>query len=338
MVVRRTLALAVLLVGISNFASAQAERCIGALISDTRALDLSEIHSLSRAEIFYRSRNRDSNWAAGISVPIYGVPVQGSAESAESTRERYFSSSSIDWNSDRLVSVATQTLSQNAVAAHRACVEGQLRSGPRILVHDATQNQATVTIIWQSPPGARPTARNASFDITGGKFRRPFQTSWTTGASQAVIIEREPNSDIRIIANIGKESDDVFVSRIPDFPKETRPQCRIETIAPVRTSEACREGFQYAGAIDARAHGGTCIKFNGCDFYTQSVRTRPCARGVYGGPLDSSAHGGTCIVLDDDRYRLTATSSNDPCPRGTTYVGPIDQRAHGGRCLTLEVR
>ncbi|MEO0797309.1 MAG: hypothetical protein AAFX93_19330 [Verrucomicrobiota bacterium] len=324
----------------SGLAKAQSESCVGALIQDARVLDLSEIESLSRAELLYRSKGRDTNWAASVTVPIKGVPVSGNADSAESTRERFFSQSDLDWNSNRLLSLATQTLTEKAVAAHRNCIDGQHRSGPRILVHDATPTEATVTIIWQSPPGGRKVAHNAKFDITGGSFRRPFPTTWQDGASDSVIVKRSANSDIRIVATIGLESDNEFISRIPEIPPGTAiappPQCRIAAI-PVR-GRNCGATFEYAGAIDAQAHGGHCINFNGCDFYTQEVRSGQCTKGVYAGPLDPAAHGGTCNVLSEPSHKLVSAPSNAPCPPGTTHIGPIDQRVHGGVCLTLQPR
>lgn len=203
-------------------ALAQQDRCATALIQDQNQLDLREVSSLAMAELYRQSRNHDSNWAAGITVPIKGVPVTGSAQSAESTRENFFRQSTLDWNSERVESVATQTLSENAVEIYRICKDGEHRYGPRILVYNATPEAATVEIRWMSSAGAPTSVTAASIVITGGTFDAPFSTTWQTGQAQTGFVRREPGRDVRISADIGLQTDSVFLSRIPEVPR-TRP-------------------------------------------------------------------------------------------------------------------
>jgi hypothetical protein len=329
----RAAAVALAISSASN-AQAQSGQCSQALISDVGRIDLRSIEGLARAELHRRSLSENSNWAAGLNVVVDGVSLGADFSQAEQTRESYFSQSSLDWTSDRLKSVATQTLSQNSVAAYRACLEGRHRSGPRILVHDATRDQVTISVLWQSPPGASPTTEAVDVSISGGAFRGQFPDQWTTGASHAVITDRTPGTDMRVVANIGAESDAAFISRLPEPPAAgIRPQCKVEAIA-VR-DQACSAGFQYVGPIDARAHGGHCVRLNGCAFTVQAVRTRTCASGAYIGPNDADAHGGHCLQIEDPHYRVAVRQSNAPCPPGTTYLGPIDQKVHGGTCLNL---
>ncbi len=223
---QRTIAALTVISLSTGFAAAQ--DCEHALIKDAVVLDLSEFHSLARAELLRRSMENDSDWAAGVTVPIKGIPVSANAESAESSREDYFSSSNLSWTSERVVSAATQNLSINSVEAYRACIDGQHSSGPRIFVHDATRTEATVTIKWFSPPGANTQADGAQVIISGGTFTQNFPGTWVTGGSYASIVKRIPDQDMRVIANIGEESDNVFVSLIPPAPP---PQTAAITVA-----------------------------------------------------------------------------------------------------------
>jgi hypothetical protein len=198
------------------------DRCATSLIQDKGRLDLREASSLAMAELYRQSRSRDSNWAAGITVPIGGVPVTGSAQSAERTRENFFSQSSLQWNTERVESVATQTLSKNAVEVYRICKDGEHRSGPRILVYDATAEGATVEIRWHSSAGAPPTATDASIVIEGGELAPPFPMTWQTGEARTSFLRRESGQDIRIFANIGLQTASTFLSRLPEVPS-TQP-------------------------------------------------------------------------------------------------------------------
>lgn len=207
---------AILIVSIAS--SAGAQNCAAALISDVGILDLRTYSSLTQAELLYREKNQDKSWAVGIDVPIKGTPISGDGESAETLREEYFSQSNLEWTNERVVSSATQSLSRNSVEAYRACIDGQHRSGPRIIVHNATKTEATVSITWFSAPNAPTQVDNADITITGGAFVQQFPTDWSTGMRHAVVVSRNSGVDMRIVANVGGDSDNVFVALIPQEP------------------------------------------------------------------------------------------------------------------------
>ena len=194
---------------------AESENCAHALIQDVGELDLREFQSLARAEMFRRELESNKDWAASITVPIKGLPVGGSAESAESMRESYFSASKLNWDSKRIVSASTQTLSEKSVEAYRNCIDGQHESGPRIWVHDATRTKATVTIKWISPTNAPTETNKVDIKISGGKFDTKFPKEWKDKHELKVFVTRKSDEDLRVIANIGGGSDDVFISRFP---------------------------------------------------------------------------------------------------------------------------
>jgi hypothetical protein len=227
---------------IAGVASAQTDRCAAALIQDYGKLDLRKTSSLALAELYRQSRSNDQNWAVGITVPIEGIPVSGSAESAESTRESYFRQSSLDWSFERVESVATQTLSDNAVEAYRICKDGEHRAGPRILAYRATSEGVTVEIRWISSGGAPTRETGASIVVEGGTVDDAFPTTWETGDRRTRFIRREPGRDIRIRADIGPETDSIFISRIPDQPT-IRPVLEIATCV----GRGAFDGFRFWG-------------------------------------------------------------------------------------------
>lgn len=208
-----TIALTGLALLTPSAASAQ-DPCIGSLILDKGSLDFREASSISLARLLQQSSSSSSVWGGNITVPIYGVPVNSGAKGAEEATETFFENSQLQWTNERLVSVATQTLSKNAVEVYRICAEGQRRSGPRIIVHNATRHEATVTISWTAPARAR-TSSGITLTMTGGNLNQRFPSRWTSGSAHSRIILRGPDQDLRITADIGGDTDSQFVSHIP---------------------------------------------------------------------------------------------------------------------------
>lgn len=316
---KREALFAIVMISVAAYGSdlqAQTGGCAQALIQDVGSLDLRETGSLARAELFRRERGQDINWAAGLTIPIKGVPVSGSAESAEATREHFFQSSELSWNTERLASVSTQTLSRNAVEAYRACIDGQHKSGPRILVHNATREQATVSISWQSPTGGRGTTDRVSIDISGGTFRGSFPNSWIDNESNSVIVDREAGQDMRVVANIGAETDNVFVSRVPPPPPPPSPPALSETSLAVTRSDifnsnqlndvrlTCSQNSVLSSIrIDETASGG--------------VRTPTGYRATCIGPV--SGTGQKIVSVEKDQI-FNPSPENDislDCPSGS---------------------
>jgi hypothetical protein len=196
-----------------------AEHCAKALIQDVGYLDMNESLSIARFDLFSRSVARDTKKMFGITVPIYGVPLSAEYEAAEKLRERYFQNSQLDWHYNRSISVATQTLSQNAVEAYRACIDGAHRSGPRITVYDAKPTEMTVTIRWLSPAVAPTTTDDVEVLVVGGSTNFTFPSSLTTGSTFGFVITREADQDVRIVANIASDNDNIFVSAFPPAPR-----------------------------------------------------------------------------------------------------------------------
>jgi hypothetical protein len=219
----RLLFLLLMLTPTSLFAQQSSADCTRALIMDRGRLDVRDWSSVALIRLFDQASSNGSNTSAGLSVPIDGLPFSGSFEDARQSANHTIEQSALAWSQERLVSIATQTLSDNAVRAYQTCIGGQQRTGPVITVHDATRTEATVTVRWNAPSNAGQTARvPLHVQASGGSFPLPFPETVTTGAAITRILRRAPNADIRLIASVGEagneDSDDEFVSRLPDPP------------------------------------------------------------------------------------------------------------------------
>lgn len=242
------IAAGIITAGGTESASAQNDDCARALILDQRQLDLRQTGSLALAELYRRSIANDKEWAGSVGVEIVGIPVAGDAESAEKTRENYFSSVDIDWTFERIESLATQELSDNAVEAYRICKDGEHRSGPRILIYKSNSEGATVEIRWRSAGGAATTARNARIVVDGGVFDQAFPTTWNNNEARTRFVRREAGKDVRISADIGPETDSAFLSRVPARPEKI----------PVLEVASCRGRGAFADFYFWGPRGESC--------------------------------------------------------------------------------
>ena len=192
--------------------------CEAALIQDNSRLYLNTAEGLAMSQLLYESMNRDASWRSSINVPIDGIPLSGEANSVNRYRSDYFKSSNLEWSQQRLSSVATQTLSENAVRAYTACVKGQHKTGTRIYTHDATDTTVSITVEWFSAVGAKSRTKSVQIVAAGGAIKGTVPSEWTNAMSQSFIIDRQKSSDLTIIANIGGSSDTAFVSKMPPPP------------------------------------------------------------------------------------------------------------------------
>lgn len=245
-----TLAATVVFFSVSG-AAAQVSDCAVALVRDQGELDMRRAQSLAQAEMIYRSSERSKQWEGSIRVPIKGVPVGGNAQSAESARDAYFSQSNLNWTDDRVVSVATQTLSRNSVETYRTCIDGIQTYGVRILAHDAQEDEVTITIRWIGAAGSGATTGDVNF--SGGAVTTPITGSWRNGESRGYIVKRDPSRDLRIVANIGGATDNIFLSRWPPPPIYSAPE-------PVLVIAKCvgrggQEGVWMWGPKDLACNG-----------------------------------------------------------------------------------
>lgn len=209
-------------VGIPMTSFAQ-DQCAGALVKNNFNGSYSNVETLAAFRLRYGSSSSSSNTNADATIPIYDVPVNFNFESASSAASNYFDQSSLHWGSARLESVATQTLSEAAVEAYKTCRKSLASTGARVLVYDATETGATVSVTWFSGPGA-PTKTTGNVSVDGGSINNsPFPETWETGQKVTRTINRAKSQDLRVVANIGGLSDDQFVSQLPHFDQPVRP-------------------------------------------------------------------------------------------------------------------
>lgn len=190
-------------------------QCLQALVQDKGYLDAREASSLATWQLLERSSSSNTDISGGLTVPIEGVPIQGKGAYMKAESDRYMNESNLNWTQERLVSVATQTLSANAVDAFKACMNGN-RSGPRITVYNATPTQATIKVQWIAPVNAPTETADVAISTSGGQFdTSAFPRVWRTGQAFSAILTRDPKQDLRLTANIGGETDNEFVAFLP---------------------------------------------------------------------------------------------------------------------------
>lgn len=217
LLVRTSLALTVMFVA----QPAAAQDCLASLIQDRSQFRLQEASSLALARLVSQSQQRSDDLSLGARIPIEGVPVEGRADYANRRASSYFENTNLEWNQERIVSVATQTLSQNAVEAYRICVRGR-QNGPLIIVHQANAQEATVTIRWQHFGQPTPPPQPVVVQISGGQWNRPFSGVWEANSADARILRRVPGQDVRIVATVAGDADTAFIARVPPPPAPAR--------------------------------------------------------------------------------------------------------------------
>ena len=290
------------------FASAaqSQERCIAALIRDKGSLDFRDATSLALTKLLEQSSSDKESWNASIAVPIYGVPVEASGGSAKEATKSYVEKTNLNWKSDRLVSVATQTLSRNSVEAYKTCINAN-RSGPLIIASDATSDSITITVRWIGSPG---TQAEGEVIVDGGILLQKFPKTWLAHGSKSVIAKRKPHENLRVIANIGNDSTSEFVAYLPALPARNMVLLIGSCIghgglAGVRLwgppTEFCN-GISAWGRYDAQIQQittlGSCIGRGGPEGVTlYGPPGQPCggmpsnAWGTYGGGADVKRAG-----------------------------------------------
>lgn len=253
------------------------DQCANALVKDTFNGNYSSVETLAAFRLRYGASSSSNNTSVGATIPIDGIPINFSYQSASSAAANYFDKSSLKWDTERLESVATQTLSQNAVEAYKACRDSLPSTGARILVYDATPTGATISVAWFSGPSA-PTETGGSVTVDGGLLNSPFPTKWKTGQKFTRTIARSKLQDLRVVANIGGSSDDQLVSQLPPPPPIEPAGISIGScvgqggVLGVRlwgpTSEYCN-GYREWGFYDARVMRltqiGSCIGNGGVE-------------------------------------------------------------------------
>lgn len=287
----------------SQAASSALNPCIGNLILDHGAIVTSDWSSLALIRMVEETTSNANDADFDIGVPIDGLPIQGAFQQASQASRHSFQHSSLDWTHQRLVSVATQTLSDNAVSAYRTCVEGQRRTGLFVTVHDATNSAATVTIRWIARNQAEAKSL-VSLEVThtGGRLQNRFPSQ--IGSSDVVerTFLRNAHEDMRIVVNIssdaGRDATDEFVSMLPENPPDSIP---VDTIGMTL----------WGGAYDLL--GSECVSPNPA---TQSC---VCPDGYNANDM-SDAGLVICLVARD---------RSTPIPMHFIFGGAYDPRGSG---------
>lgn len=195
--------------------------CAEALVSNFQRFDFRSATDIAAYQLVRQERQREGKTDISATIPIYGVPVQLGYKDQKKAIDRYFSDSRYRWTEQRVLSVATQTLSKEAVEAYKACINRK-NYGVSLAVYDARPDAVTLAIRWVAPPGA-PTTASAAVEIAGGSLDRGYPAQWQNNQSFARIVRRDSRRDLRIAVNIGGDSDQELVAYIPPVQIEPAP-------------------------------------------------------------------------------------------------------------------
>jgi hypothetical protein len=204
-----------------NPALAQDE-CAVALVRDKRNFYSRDISALAIMRLVDTSQSNNEGGEVDWESLNPNGYFEGSAGYVSNQSNQYFENSTLDWTEDRLKSVATQTLSANAVEAYNNCLD-RYSFGPQISIFNATDNQATVRIRWVAHPGAPTTISGVEITLRNGSTSTRLPSMWQTQQVFDFIVDRIPNTDMRIVANFGISSDNAFLSR----PVAVNPPQRV---------------------------------------------------------------------------------------------------------------
>lgn len=202
------------LVGIAAAVPAFAdENCAATLIRNSANIDLSDASSIARARAYEQTRSQSDKSVTELGLPIKGVPVEFSNERSRSAYQNAMGSESLAWNHQADLSIATQTLSPEAVAAYNTCIAGGKRTGVFLDAFKASWDRVNVRIQWISDGASRAVPEIA---VSGGSIEiGKIPKSMKPGDQIDLVVRRAQDADIRIIANIGGRSDSAVISAIP---------------------------------------------------------------------------------------------------------------------------
>lgn len=197
-------------------AAAQQGNCLLALTKDVQTVSSTSASSYALSRLVDQQVASQDKSKVGATIPIEGTPVSLTSDRARRFVSKFFEQTNVNWDDAATLAMVSQTLSSNAVAAYRTCVDGEHRSGPRAFAHNATSEEVTITVRWLAPPRA-PTTANATYEISGGQAKGALKSRWSTGESDSFIVKRNKGTDIRIVVNIGGETvqGGVFVPYVP---------------------------------------------------------------------------------------------------------------------------
>jgi hypothetical protein len=284
------------------------ENCALALIQDKGSLDLREGTSLALAQLLKRASANREHWEGAITVPIKGYLVGANAKDLKEASDSYFANTNLKYSDERLISVATQTLSAKAVEAYETCIHAS-QSGPVITAHDGTPTEVTISVRWGGLPGA---IADGTVDVIHGTVIGHFPERWLAGEDHTVVVERDPRREVRVIANIGHQSDNKLIAYLPPA-LPTRPTRRAALLIGSCLGRAGLEGVRFWGPPTEYCNGlrewgyfdaqvqevqvlGSCIGHGGPDGLTLwGPRDKLCASekgwGNYLGSVDVTKTG-----------------------------------------------
>lgn len=275
--------------------------CIDALVKDFTSADIQTSSYYALSDLLANDKRLSDRSRKGVSVLIDGVNVSTDSDQARRLRESFYRDTGVNWSHENKIALVSSSLSRNAVEAYKTCVDGKHNSGLRVIAFNATPTEITVKIRWISSPRA-PTEAKAIYEFTGAA-PRPLEEDWKTGEEKEFVFARKRKEDFRFSAEIGGETDRVFVPWAP----------RIELIEQRDTRRFPSGGKRMADDGTARNQG----PIQECSYASHGSEILPQTASVNVtikvGPLDGSTYA---KLTHKDHDRVCYESFFRPLEKG----------------------
>lgn len=277
---RFTFYLAFSTMALSGAAHSTTDRCLGALVADHSFSSSDTVTALALTSLINQESATAQQGNHDGEVTLGGTKLHAAGSEAKSAYDAFRAQTDLNWNAAARTTLITSRLGQAAVAAYKVCEQGQVASGPRVDISDATATQATVTVSWNAPPLA-PTRAVGSVTVTGGQLTSPMPIRFVTGQRVSRTVKRAPGQDLRVNVDIGSMSDAETLVWVPEVSA-------VHVVEP--------QVFPPSGPaikLDNDGTGANRGPIQGCFHPVNSLERAGSAKVLFeahGGALDSSSY------------------------------------------------
>ena len=199
------------------------------------------------------------------------IEISANYDEYSRRRSEYFSQSSIQMSNEHSERYFSSTVSDGNVSAWRDCMS---RRGRTLVVYAKNITQDAVTLVLSYDPpadvpplrltraeakGLREEARGRNDQTTDLSNR--LRQEWDGKLEDSLILDRNPEEELRLVVSIGGSTDDLLVPAVPPEPITPNIVLRTFISTSVRTSHPTArtcvpEGYKLVG-------GGAKVDYEG---------------------------------------------------------------------------
>lgn len=203
-------------------AKAQQEDCSSVLVKNIEERSIDQAAQYSYYKLV--DTEEEFNEAKSGSVSGSYKLIEGSANYSEymSKRNTYLSQSSLDISSAHSERYFSSVAADQSISVWRDCMA--MRGKPLVVYAKNVRPDAITLIISYDPPPDvsdvelnRAEARGLQGNVIDLKDRLP--RTWAGEQEDSLILDRNPNQDLRVIVSIGGNTDDLLVPSTPPEPR-----------------------------------------------------------------------------------------------------------------------